>query len=206
MSLIYDFDIFEVIPGRGQADPKLAGFLTDIGFIPQGETATVALFRDPRTADALRRANPALRAYLLDSGFGLNTYDSGAPPGTYPARDEDARLDVIRRLTENAPTHSLPAPEDDSEADDTFRLAAFLNALSQAEPIHMPDVLGYHGGALPPVFDTEPLSEVGADAAASHPRRKFWQHRFFRLGAAATLVLGAVHLGSGPALTVLASL
>lgn len=206
MYLVYDFDIFEVIPGRDRTDPQLAGFLTDIGFIPQGETATVALFRDPRTAKALRNAAPALRAYMLASGFGLNTFDSGAPPGSYPARDEEARLQVIRRLTENAPRHALPTPEDYPEGGDVFRLSAFVTALAEAVPVDMPETFGTRGAPLPPVFETEPLAAEPVEAAATPPRRKFWQHRFFRLGATAALVLGGVHLASGPALTVIASL
>ncbi|NEX47375.1 hypothetical protein [Pseudotabrizicola algicola] len=222
MALAYDFDIFEVIPDAGTSDPELDGFLTAAGFVSKTEAATVALFRDPRTAEALRRAPPALREYFVASGFGFNTYDSGAPAGRYPAKDEAARLAVIFRLTENASRHALPRPDDAPEGGEVFRLGAFLAELDRAQPIDMPEppavhVLGDDANAraeagsaprrrVPAIFETDPIINEPAAPAPEPPRRKFWQHRFFRLGAAATLVIFAMQLASGTALTVLASL
>ncbi|MFN4154536.1 MAG: hypothetical protein ACK4HF_07770 [Paracoccaceae bacterium] len=210
MALVYDFDIFEVIPEFGSPDPKLDAFLADIGFGPGRSATTVALFRDPRTADALRKAPTGLRNYFLDSGFGLNTYASGAPSGRYPARDEAARLDLIRRLTENAPAYSLPRPDDCAESGDIFRLGEFLAELDRSEPIVMPKERSHPGAkdrTLPMLFETDPVVDRLSDAAAPPAaRQKFWQSRFFRLGAAAVLVVGAIQLAGGPALTALASL
>ncbi|MDR7123873.1 hypothetical protein [Pseudotabrizicola sp. 4114] len=209
MALAYDFDIFDVIPDSGSTDPQLDGFLSRAGFAPGRDLATVALFRDPLTAQALRDAPPGLRDYFLASGFGLNTYASGAPPGRYPARDEAARLALIQRLADNAPHHTLPRSEDSVEGGDVFRLEAFLAALDECEPIkltgsNLPD---HSARPLPPVFEhTDPIATQPPDADIPSQRRKFWQSRFFRLGAAAALVLAVMQLASGPALTVLASL
>ncbi|MDO8883910.1 MAG: hypothetical protein U0934_11185 [Pseudotabrizicola sp.] len=218
MALAYDFDIFQIIPDTGSSDSELSGFLNAIGFSPPPEAATVALFRDPRTADALRRAPPGLRAYLLDSGFGLNTFDSGAPRGRYPARDEAARLDLIRRLTDNARSHDLPRPDDSAEGGDVFRLGEFLAELDKTAPIQMPDVdplfddceaapVVLREPKLPPIFETDPITDSQPDAEEpAAPHLKFWQSRMLRFGAAAGLVLIAMQLFSGPALTALASL
>jgi len=216
MALAYDFDIFEVIPDSGKPDPQLDGFLTAAGFVSRDECATVALFRDPRTAEALRRAPSALRDYFVASGFGFNTYQSGAPAGRYPAKDEAARLAIILRLTENVSCHALPRLDDAPEGGDVFRLGAFLAELDHAQPIEMvhvvvSDACDARGDmnlrrALPAMFATDPIADEPPEAENPPSRRKFWQHRFFRIGAAAALVLFAVQLASGPALTVLASL
>lgn len=218
MALSYDFDIFRIIPDLGPSDLRLAGLLNQVGAGSTDEAATVALFRDPRTATALRRAAPTLRKYLLDSGFGLNTYTSGAPAGCYPADDEDERLALILRLAENAPCHDFPHPENTAEGGDAFCLGEFLLALDQAQPLDgsgadfaLPDAIIDHRPVsvapqhriLPPLFETEPLA---GGATKISTRQKFWQSRAFRIGATAVLVLGAIQMGRGPALTVIASL
>ena len=217
MALAYDFDIFELIPDSGPTDPKLDGFLADAGFRPRRDAATVALFRDPRTAQALRHAPPGLRNFFLESGFGLNTFESGAPPGRYPASDEAARLALIARLTQNACLHRLPRPDDSAEGGDVFRLGEFLSHLDRSEPIDMtqgaaPDcdagtgpILSRDRG-LPAVFETDPIPDAHPEPSPAAPRRKFWQSRFFRLGAAAALLLGAMQVAGVPSLTALASL
>ena len=136
MALTYDFDIFDVIPSEGEKDPALDRFMTEIGLQAGDQMCKVALFRDHRTADALRDGPASLRDYFLASGFGLNTYQSGAPPGCYPQKDEDARLDIIRRLTENAEISSMPKLSEGAE-DGAFSLVDFLTALAQAQPIDM---------------------------------------------------------------------
>ena len=216
MALIYDFDIFEVIPDHGPRDPQLDGVLSRIGFKPSPDSATVALFRDPQTAEALRTAPPGLRDFFLQSGFGLNTYTSGVPRGRYPAKDEAARLAVIERLARNACRYALPRPGDGAEAGNVFRLHEFLAALDQAEPIGARDApvahdltlkrITPHDRALPPVFETDPDSDRQADLDPPPTPRKFWQSRFFRRSAAAALVLGLLHLVKEPAVIVLASL
>ena len=220
MALAYDFDIFRIIPDFGTSDPRLAGLLEDFSSGPEGEDATVALFRDPRTADALRRAPADLRKYLLESGFGLNTYKSGAPAGHYPASDEAARLDLIHRLAENAHRFALPWPEEAAEGGDVFRLGAFLEALDRCQPVDfagsdaaLPDHNPDHSAgpviprkhSLPPLFETELFADDSV-VPATQTRRKFWQSRFFRIAAAAVLVLGAMQMVRGPALIALASL
>lgn len=138
MSLTYDFDIFDVIPTDGEDDPTLGRFMSEIGFGPDQKSRKVALFRDQRTADALRDAPDVLRDFFLASGFGLNTYHSGAPDGYYPAKDEDARLDIIRQLTENAEVYDLQQIAEHNIAGLGFVLGDFLTALAHAQPIDLP--------------------------------------------------------------------
>ena len=134
MTLSYDFDMFDLIPTEGEDDPTLGKFMTDIGFCPDAAARKVALFRDTQTAEALRAAPEALRSFFLASGFGLNTYQSGAPAGFYPEQDEEARLDIIRRLTENAEVYSLPRLDEAADVAG-FSLGAFLTALAAAQPL-----------------------------------------------------------------------
>lgn len=214
MTLAYDFDILDLAPVSGAFDPQLDGFLTEAGFKPKADKTQVALFRDPRTAEALRKAHPQLHDYFLASGFGLNTFSSGAPAGRYPARDEEARLSVIHRLTENAKTMPLPRPGETAEGGDRFRLGQFLADLSRAEPIQMTDapsqdVTDDDGPAsygMPQIFETEPLRSEQVAPDPEPVRRKFWQSRFFKMAAAAGLVVGAIQIASGQSLLVLASL
>lgn len=164
MTLTYDFDIFDVVPPDVDADPELQAFLIRNGLQKQLDTQQIALFRSEDTAEALRKAPAPLRNYLIESGFGLNTYDSGAPYGRYPARDEEARLALIARLTENAPRFDL------SEADAAaggFSLSDFLAHLAEAAPIDWPSSHGRGGldAISDPVPKTQSLISMAANAA-----------------------------------------
>ena len=189
MSLKYDFDIFQLQQNVADADPDLARIL-DALKTEAAEVDSVALFRDPRTAEALRQAPERLRDFFLASGFGLNTYDSGAPRGRYPAKDEEARLAIIARLTQNAEVHILPKPGDYPEGGEGFRLGEFLIDLASAQPIDMAEAqaepLVQRGGVvmppMPPMFDTH------ADAPEAAPRKKFWQSRYIMV----SLIIGAM--------------
>lgn len=215
MPLNYDFDIFEVIPSEMVADPELGDFLSDVGFTADEKDNRIALFRDPRTADALRDAHPLLRDFFLASGFGLNTFHSGAPRKRYPARDEGARLAVIHQLTQNAETMQLPNADDDAGQGDAFRLTEFLMQLTEAQPL--PDVLDAHPNLrspndtitprLPPTFDTGPqmLAEASSHGAAA-PAKKIWHNRFFLLSFALGVMAILLQLSSQAGLPLLASL
>lgn len=111
MALRYDFDMVEV-PPTGLAGEK------------------VAMFRDPATVAALKQADAAVQAYFSDSGFVLQEYNSGAPPGRYPMRDEEARITLIDRLTANLDAYDLADVNWGG-----FDFDAFMNALSTAEPV-----------------------------------------------------------------------
>lgn len=135
MALTYDFDIFDPSGQRTASAAGLDGFMAQAGFSGSSAEGVVALFRDPKTADALRRAPMPLRDYFLRSGFGTNTYHSGAPAGRYPAQDEEARLAIIERLTENAVHFHLPPSDLKDASEETFNLADFLHHLTEATPI-----------------------------------------------------------------------
>ncbi len=235
MSLTYDFDIFDVIPDQPSDESDGSTFMADIGFEPDARTTKVALFRDPRTALALRYAPEALRNYFIASGFGLNTFDSGAAANRYPLKDEDARLDIIARLTENAGHHTLPRPGDYPEGGDVFRLGEFLAHLAEAQPemtddemtviVPTHDMVGtsVRKSAKVPMFDTMSVSELapeldlGADREAAPvietdttvapPRRKGLLHnRFVQVAVALGLAAALVQLTAATGLVVLASL
>lgn len=158
MALSYDFDIFDVIPADSGDDPDLQALLARLGRtspLQDGVQDSIALFRNEATAEALRRAPAPLKEYFLAAGFGLNTYDSGAPSGRYPARDEEARLALIHRLTALAPNYPLSEPPAEEGA---FSLADFLHQLTQAEPVALEDAVMPHkavAGSLAPVSESD---------------------------------------------------
>ena len=123
MALRYDFDMVAMTP---EGLPDQFGNLAMTGVAAE----KVAMFRDPKTVDALLAADVAVRTYFTDSGFALKQFDSGAPAGRFPMRDEDARIAVIDRLTANLETHELA-----DVAWGGFDFDAFMDALSDAEPV-----------------------------------------------------------------------
>lgn len=130
MALSYDFDIHWIIPEAVVADPAIAKMMGDIGFEMNARSNYVALFRDPRTVEALRGAAPEIRAWMESAGFGFNTFDSGVGPGLYPAKDEAARNDVIQRLSENLDPEALRG-----KSMNGFDFNAFLEAVMSAKPV-----------------------------------------------------------------------
>lgn len=118
MALTYDFDMVPVTPEG----------------LPDGEPATDggprAMFRDPTTVAALGRADAAVQSFFIESGFALQQHDSGAPPGRFPMRDEDARVAVIEKLSANLMRHDLKGADWGG-----FAFADFMQALAGAEPV-----------------------------------------------------------------------
>lgn len=123
MALRYDFDMVTVTP---DGLPDQFGDLAATGVAAE----KTAMFRDPKAAEALQAADEAVRTFFVDSGFGLQDFDSGAPPGRYPASDEDHRIRVIERLTANLGTHDLTGANWGR-----FDFQAFLGGLDVATPL-----------------------------------------------------------------------
>jgi hypothetical protein len=132
MALKYDYDIHWNTPRAGQADPEIGGVLDEIAAAQDPRATFVALFRDPATAEALAGADPQVLAFFEQSGFGLNSYDSGAPDGCFPAEDLRARNDVTERLTANLSQFDLFGKNTNG-----FDFTAFLTYEMTAEPIEM---------------------------------------------------------------------
>ena len=157
MSLTYDFDMVAMGPEGMHGQPR-------------------AMFRDPRTVAALNMADEAVRAYFLASGFVIQAHDSGAPPGRFAQRDEDARAQVIESLSANLATHNLEGVNWGG-----FAFPAFMQALSKAEPV--PDEL-----LAPPLQRDVPNPEL---AAANEASRKL---RMRRMTAFSGLTVGLILL------------
>lgn len=169
MALRYDFDMVAVTP---TGLPEQFDNLAVTGMAAE----KVAMFRDPGTVAALKQADPAVQAYFTDSGFALQEYNSGAPAGRYPMRDEDARVALIDRLSANLDSYDLAEVNWGG-----FDFDAFMNALSTAEPVE--DTL------LAPVPGTSDLSdEIIAARVASRQKKG---RRMLALGG---LLLGLVLL------------
>jgi len=101
MSLTYDFDIHEIIPQGLGDNPAIAELLQSTGIDLNARGNYMALFRDPATANALKGASETVRKYFETCGFGFSTFDSGAGPSRFPAKDSQAMTQVVARLKEN---------------------------------------------------------------------------------------------------------
>ncbi len=122
MSLEYDFDIVNV--ALDDVDPEKPG-------AQMGEGRQVhAVFRDIRTADALRGTSPKIRKMFLDAGFSLESRNSGIVPGVFPAEDHADRVQVLRSLFANIKTGGVRG-----EYCGEFNLMDFLNYVRMAQPM-----------------------------------------------------------------------
>jgi len=169
MALRYDFDMVAMTP---TGLPEQFGDLAVTGITDE----KVAMFRDPDTVAALKQADIAVQTYFTDSGFALQQFDSGAPPGRFAMRDEDARIRVIDRLSANLEAHDLSVVNWGG-----FDFEAFMDALSVAEPVE--DTL------LAPSKPTPEYDVELATARAESQRKKG-----FRMMALGGLSLGVILL------------
>lgn len=132
MPITYDFDIHFIMPRDVFADEELGKMLGEIGMNVNARGNYVALFRNPETVTALQGADDVVKQYLEASGFGWNTFDSGAPSGTYPADVEPQYIDVISRLTENLERFKLKGANFNG-----FEFSEFLMHIARVHPIDM---------------------------------------------------------------------
>ncbi len=133
--LAYDFDMFSIFSDEIFADPKMRGLLKDAGITARKPANRIALFRDPRTAEALRAAPQPIRDWLRASGFGENFLPSGIPAGHYRASDEQERLQIMKRLTDNLSKFPLPRADSPEARAAAFRVGDFLLSVTTAEPM-----------------------------------------------------------------------
>lgn len=122
MSLEYDFDIVEMEPGEAEGG-QIAANAT-------GPVPVRALFRDVKTADALRGASPKIRKIFLDAGFGLDTPGSVTPRGFYLPEDAEARERILRNLFSNIKSMGVQG-----EYSGEFDFRQFLNHVRTARPL-----------------------------------------------------------------------
>ncbi len=101
MGLKYDFDIVTIAPDDTYEGNEGTDIAKENVPAKTAEGVPTALFRDVKTADALRAASPNIRQIFLDAGFRLNTSDSGVPCGFFPADDAPERIRILRRLFAN---------------------------------------------------------------------------------------------------------
>lgn len=122
MSLEYDFDIVKV--ALDESEPEKLGAQMD------GGRQVHAVFRDIRTADALRGTSPKIRKIFLDAGFSLESRNSGIVPGVFPVEDQVDRVRVLRSLFTNIKTRGVQG-----EYCGEFDLMDFLGYVRAAQPM-----------------------------------------------------------------------
>ncbi|WP_170772915.1 hypothetical protein [Ruegeria lacuscaerulensis] len=93
MVLEYDFDIVVVDPGDGEGEQGAEG--------ASKKPVLRAMFRNVKTADALRAASPKIRKIFQDAGFGLDATGSQLMHGFYRPRDEAERERILKALFAN---------------------------------------------------------------------------------------------------------
>jgi hypothetical protein len=151
VALKYDFEMFTVIPEDQQIRVEAEGLPRELA------GRKIALFRDPLTAAALRKASGNVQAAFLEAGFGFNVYDSGAPEGRFPEEDTPDRDNVLMNLGEKL-------DEIDLEASDFggFNLNDFLDHLHSASPI---EVETFQFIPTPAGFPSRSIGGLGIGAA-----------------------------------------
>lgn len=122
MGLEYDFDIVRIAPG--DIDPKNTGSQSG------ADHQVRAVFRDIRTADALRGTSPKIRKMFLDAGFSLESRNSGIARDVFPVEDLTDRVRILRNLFANIRTGGLQG-----EYCGEFDLWRFLSHVRSAKPM-----------------------------------------------------------------------
>ncbi|PJE27386.1 hypothetical protein SAMN06297129_0684 [Pseudooceanicola antarcticus] len=122
----YDFDMHSILPLAAQRKARLAGRGGDLS----GQQ--IALFRDPRVVEALRRADPEVQELFLESGFGLTSWLSNVPEGSFRSSESRARNRVITRFAANLRRSSGNLRNSDWGG---FELSAFTDSYLSAQPI-----------------------------------------------------------------------
>ncbi|MDX8346453.1 hypothetical protein SLH49_00495 [Cognatiyoonia sp. IB215446] len=148
MALRYDFDMVAVTP---EGLPDQFGDLAVTGVA----TEKRAMFRDARVVAALEKADASVRTFFLESGFALQVYDSGAPPGRYPISDEAARVGVIEKLTANLGNHDLSGVNWGG-----FDFQSFLASLDAAKPLEDETLLAPTPRAAPATARPRPKNQT----------------------------------------------
>lgn len=139
MALRYDFDIICVFDEGCEESRALEARLRHSDDAHELGSSKLAMFRDPETVEALQAAPKGVRHLMEASGFGLAAYDSGAPDGYYPQQDEEDRIALMLRLTENLRYHDRHAGSDLHLHSETpvFDFEAFVQHLETATPMDM---------------------------------------------------------------------
>lgn len=121
MVLKYDFDIVTINPG-------IEGSKFEASGDEDGEQV-YAVFRDIRTADALRGTSPRVRRIFVDAGFSLESRNIGTENGIFPAEDAADRAEILRNLFINIKNRGVQG-----QYCGEFDILEFLKHVRQSKP------------------------------------------------------------------------
>lgn len=162
MSHEYDFDIVKKALDDFDSEPQATGHAE--------ATQVRALFRDVRTADALRMMSPKIRKMFLDAGFGLDANRSGIASGVYPPEDAPDRERILLALFANIKSRGVQG-----EYCGEFDLWEFLDHVRTARP-------------KKGVIRSAPVQQREAESQSTTPKRRPASGRIgFSLGLAVLL-------------------
>ncbi|WP_138919522.1 hypothetical protein [Oceanicola sp. S124] len=145
-----------VLPLAAQRKARLAGHEGDLS----GQQ--IALFRDPRVADALRAVDPEIQQLFLESGFALTSWTSRMPEGTFRDSESAARNAVIRRFATNMRNSQIDLRRRNWGG---FRLSEFTDSYLQARALTDPILSDPRGDEPVPV-----PRHLGVKKAGGAPR------------------------------------
>lgn len=171
MSLTYDFDIVTIAEESETENPEAGAQVAG--------RHVYAVFRDIRTADALRRASPRIRRIFVDAGFSLESRRTGLERDLYPAEDAEARALILRRLFDNIRNRGVQG-----QYCGTFDILAFLQHVRRAQPL-----------PRRPVQERPKPARAGADAKKT-ARRSIVGRVGFALGLAVILFVVLKYLAA----------
>ncbi|SHE34574.1 hypothetical protein SAMN05444279_101232 [Ruegeria intermedia] len=175
MGLTYDFDIVTIADESETENPEAGAQVAG--------RQVYAVFRDIRTADALRRASPRIRRIFVDAGFSLDSRRTGLECDLYPAEDAEARALILRRLFDNIRNRGVQG-----QYCGAFDILAFLQHVRRAQPLPR----------RPVQERPKPAALVDADAKKA-ARRSIVGRVGFALGLAVILFVVLKYLAAGGA-------
>lgn len=134
MSLNYDIDFSTALPEDQFSAGETGDFLKETELKADQSQNKVAMFRNPETLAALRRAPEDVQKFMAEISMGMTVYDSGVPAGQFPKSDTPHRqvlLEKFRVGSLNPGVQTLllrPIP------DDEFSLLEFMDHNIAASP------------------------------------------------------------------------
>ena len=184
MTLNYDIDFFSIFPEEIFSSDGTGDFLKEIGFQSDQAQNKVAMFRDPKTLQALQNAPENVRAFVTEIGIGMNVYDSGAPIGRYLASDEQYREPIFHKFFVSMALPEVKAMLETDVPEGEFSLSDFWNYNLEAKPIEGPTPSSVTQSEKPGLMD-----KLGIELTGSPEQQRKTKQTYLGLAAGGVALL-----------------